>query len=206
MGERNGIDSFLLGEFKSGNPRAFDKIFNNHYQNMCRFAYSIVHDEDTAHSLVQQVFVNLWENRESSGHIESLIPYLTTMVRNLCINFVKREKRNVNLDELPPEARSNNTTGSEYFFLEFEEQFINALSLLPERCKLAFEMSRFDNLTNKEIALKMDITAKGVEALIGRALKSLRISLSDYLPSIKNNKMKTPILFLLLKYFKRNRD
>jgi RNA polymerase sigma-70 factor (ECF subfamily) len=195
MGERNGIDGFLLGEFKSGNPRAFDKIFNNHYQNMCRFAYSIVHDEDTAHSLVQQVFVNLWENRESSDHIESLVPFLTTMVRNHCLNFVKREKRNINLAEMPAEAQNNNTTGNEYFFYEFEEQLINALSLLPERCKLAFEMSRFENLTNKEIALKMEITTKGVEALIGRALKSLRISLADYLPSVKNDKMKNPILF-----------
>lgn len=206
MAERSGIDSFLFEEFKSGNPRAFDKIFNNHYQNMCRFAYSIVHDEDTAHSLVQQVFVNLWENRESSDHIESLIPYLTTMVRNQCLNFVKREKRNIKLTELPVEAQNNNTTGNEYFFYEFEEQLINALSLLPERCKMAFEYSRFDNLSNKEIAQEMEITTKGVEALIGRALKSLRISLADYLPSIKNNKIKDPILFMLLKYLRKNRD
>ena len=200
MGERNEIDSFLLEEFKSSNSRAFDKIFNNHYQNMCRFAHSIVHDEDTAHSLVQQVFVNLWENRESSDHIDSLIPYLTTMVRNHCINFVKREKRNIKLAKLSAEAQSENTTENDLFVYEFEEQLINALSLLPERCKMAFEYSRFESMTNNEIAQKMEITTKGVEALIGRALKSLRISLADYLPSIRNDKIKNPIFFMLLKY------
>ena len=200
MGERNEIDSFLLEEFKSGNPRAFDKIFNNHYQNMCRFAHSIVHDDDTAHSLVQQVFVNLWENRESSDHIDSLIPYLTTMVRNHCINFVKREKRNIKLAKLPAEAQSENTTENDLFVFEFEELLINALSLLPERCKMAFEYSRFESMTNNEIAQTMEITTKGIEALIGRALKSLRISLADYLPSIRNDKIKNPILFMLLKY------
>ena len=200
MKERNEIDSFLLEEFKSGNSRAFDKIFNNHYQNMCRFAHSIVHDDDTAHSLVQQVFVNLWENRESSDHIDSLIPYLTTMVRNHCINFVKREKRHIKLADFPADAHTENTTENELFVYEFEEQLINALSLLPERCKMAFEYSRFENMTNKEIAQKMEITTKGVEALIGRALKSLRISLADYLPSLRNDKIKNPILFMLLKY------
>ena len=200
MRERIEIDSFLLVEFKSGNSRAFDKIFNNHYQNMCRFAQSIVHDEDTAHSLVQQVFVNLWENRESSDHIESLIPFLTTMVRNHCINFVKREKRHIKLADFPADAHTENTTENELFVYEFEEQLINALSLLPERCKMAFEYSRFENMTNKEIAQKMEITTKGVEALIGRALKSLRISLADYLPSLRNDKIKNPILFMLLKY------
>jgi len=107
----------------------------------------------------------LWENRESSDHIDSLIPYLTTMVRNHCINFVKREKRNTKLAELPADAQTENTTENDLFVYEFEEQLINSLSLLPGRCKMAFEYSRFENMTNKEIAQKMEITTKGVEAL-----------------------------------------
>ena len=188
MIETERKDSFLLEELRSGNVHAFDKIFNDHYQNLCRFAYSIVRDNDSSHSLVQQVFVNLWENRESSYRIDSLIPYLTAMVRNHCINFVKREKRNINLAYIPADAQTENTTENEVFGYDFEEQLINALSLLPERCKKAFEYSRFESMTNKEIAQKMEITTKGVEALIGRALKALRISLADYLPTIKIEK------------------
>jgi len=197
--ERENLESFLLEEFKSGNSRAFDKIFNNHYQNACRFANSIVHDEDTAHSLVQQVFVNFWENRASLGHVERLAPYLTAMVRNHCLNFSSREKRHIKLSDLPTDSRSDNTTENQIDLHDFEEQLIIALSSLPERCKMAFEYSRFDNFTNKEIALKMDITTKGVEALIGRALKSLRISLADYLPSAGKSKLQNPVLFMLIK-------
>lgn len=197
--ERERIDSFLWEELKAGNQRAFDKVFNDYYKNLCRFAFSIVHDEDSAQSLVQQVFIKLWEKRSSLDHIEQLVPYLTRMVQNHCINFVNREKRSIKLADFPSDVQTGSTTEEQLDVNEFEEQLIIALSALPDRCKMAFEYSRFENYTNNEIAQKMEISTKGVEALIGRALKSLRISLSDYLPSHRNKKSQNPILFLLFR-------
>ena len=202
MIERDHIDNFLWEELKTGNTRAFDKIFNDHYQNLCRFAYSIVHDEDSAHSLVQHVFIKLWENRTMLDHVERMTPYLTGMTRNHCINFVNREKRVVNMADIPYDSQISNSTENQVDANEFEEQLIIALSSLPERCKMAFEYSRFENFTNKEIAQKMEISVKGVEALIGRALKSLRISMSDFLPSSRKSKLQSPILFLLFRITK----
>ena len=202
MNERVRLDGFLFEELKAGNTRAFDKIFNDHYPNLCRFAYSIVHDEDTAHSLVQQVFVKLWENRAALDHIERLTPYLTAMTRNHSLNFVKREKRNIQFADIPVGAQTSNTTEDQIDANAFEEQLIIALSLLPERCRMAFEYSRFENFTNKEIAIKMEISLKGVEALIGRALKSLRVSLSEYLPSARKGRTQNPILFALIRIAK----
>lgn len=193
------IDSFLVNELANSNIRAYENIFNAHYLNLCRFANSIVHDEDSAQSLVQQVFVNFWENRKSLGHIEHILPYLTTSVRNICLNFIKREKRNVDLTFVPMDAQVENTTENQINIAEFEEKYIIAISLLPSKCKLAFEYSRFENLTNKEIAQKMNITLKGVEALISRSLKNLRIALEEYLPGSKNNKISNSFLFLLIK-------
>jgi len=192
MTEKEHMDGFLFDELKNGNPYAFDKIFNDHYQNLCRFAYSFVHDEDNAHSLVQHVFVKLWENRASLYHVDHFASYLTIMVRNHCLNFIKREKRNTKLEDIPSDAQAENTTDNQIDVHDFEEQLIIALSSLPERCKMAFEYSRFENFTNKEIAQKMDISTKGVEALIGRALKLLGISLVNYLPSSKKGKFTNP--------------
>ena len=197
INEREHIDSFLFGELKAGNDHAFDKIFNDHYQNLCRFAYAIVHDEDAAQSLVQHVFIKLWENRASLDHIKQLIPYLTSMVRNHCINFINRQKKNFSLSDIPEDIQTGNTTENQLDLLELEEKLVIALTALPERCKLAFEYSRFENLTNKEIAEKMEITTKGVEALIGRALKSLRVSLIEYLPSSKCVKLPDILLFTI---------
>ena len=195
MTEKKQIDGFLFDELKNGNTRAFDKIFNDRYPNLCRFAYSIVHDVDTAQSLVQHVFIKLWQNRASLSHIDHLSPYLTSMVRNHCLNFVKREHRNTKLDTISEYLQSENTTDNQIDAQDFEEQLTIALGSLPQRCREAFEYSRFENFTNKEIAQIMEISTKGVEALIGRSLKSLRISLSEYLPSSKIRKHRCPILF-----------
>lgn len=53
---------------------------------------------------------------------------------------------------------------------------------MPEQTRRIFEMSRFENKTVKEIAEETNITAKGVEYHITKALKVLRINLKDYLP------------------------
>jgi len=193
MNKQLCLDSFLCEELISGNTRAFDQIFRDHYPNLCRFAFSIVHDEDAAHSLVQDVFVKLWENRATLEHVERLTPYLTAMTRNRSLNYIKRENRNIQLSEIPVDAQTGNNTENQIDANSFEEQLVIVLSQLPERCRVAFEYSRFENFTSKEIALKMDISVKGVEALMGRALKSLRISLAEYLPSAKIGKSKHPI-------------
>lgn len=200
------IDRFLIQELINDNERAFDKIFSDHYLNLCRFANSIVHDLDSAQSLVQQVFISLWENRKSLGHIERLTPYLTTTVRNICLNSIKKEKRNVDLSALPHNSHIENTTERQLNLTEFEEQLIVALSLLPERCKMAFEYSRFGNLTNKQIAEKMNISVKGVEGLISRALRTLRVSLAEFLPSSGNTRLQDSMLFMLIRIIKEKSD
>ena len=199
MNKQVCLDDFLFEELKSGNTRAFDQIFKENYPNLCRFAYSIVHDEDAAQSLVQDVFVKLWENRAGLEPIDRLMPYLAAMTRNHSLNYIKREKRNSQLSDIPFDRQTGNSTENLVDADFFEEQLIIALSLLPNRCRMAFEYSRFENLTSKAIALKMDISVKGVEALMGRALKSLRISLAGYLPSAKIGKSKQLILFALIK-------
>ncbi|MBP8893433.1 MAG: hypothetical protein KBH09_13860, partial [Saprospiraceae bacterium] len=55
------------------------------------------------------------------------------------------------------------------------------LNNLPEQSALVFELSRFECLTNKEIAKKLNITTKGVEYHITKVLKMMRLELSDYL-------------------------
>ncbi len=179
--------SLLINELSNDNSRVFDSIFKDYYPNLCRFAFTIVHDKDMAQSLVQDIFVKFWENRKTLGHIENLASYLIVMARNHCLNYLKREKRMVMIAQMPSDIKSENVTEKQFQAFEFEEKLLIGLSSLPERCKLGFEYSRFDNLNNKEIALKMGITVKGVEALIGRALKSLRVSLAEFLPSFKGN-------------------
>lgn len=188
--DRKDNPHFILNELRSGNSRAFEFIFNEYYASLSRFAYSFIKDQDKAQSLTQEVFIKLWEKRQSLGEIDNLLAYLMTMVRNQCIDYLRKEKVNNKAQLKLYTEESGNTTEEEVSKNEFEASLLKSLLKLPDRCRMAFEMSRFDNLTNKEIALKMDISVKGVEALIGRSLKLLRVDLLEFLPSASDKKPK----------------
>lgn len=188
---------FILNELRSGNPRAFDFIFHEYYASLCRFSFSFIKDQDKAQSLTQEVFIKLWEKRQSLGEIDNLLAYLMTMVRNQSVDYLRKEKVDNKTHLKIYTEESGNTTEEEVLKNEFEASLLKSLVKLPDRCRMAFEMSRFDSLTNKEIALKMEISVKGVEALIGRSLKLLRADLVEFLPSASENKRKgnSSILF-----------
>ncbi|MEN6452655.1 MAG: RNA polymerase sigma-70 factor [Prolixibacteraceae bacterium] len=178
-------DCMLINELKGGSSRAFDMIFRKYYDNLCRFTFSMLGDADLSQELVQNVFIKLWERRFVCGKIDNLAGYLTTMTKHQVFDY-NHDHRNQH-QEIKKGDRliADESTENEILRNNFEECLVSALAKLPGRCREAFELSRFQNLTNKEIAGKMDITVKGVEALIGRALKTLRIELSEFLPSYR---------------------
>lgn len=193
------LDNFLVTELKAGNIRAFEKIFRDHYILLCRYCNTIIKDEDKSQSLVQNVFVRLWENHASLSDIGNLPPYLVTMTRNEALNYLNREKRIVRMGVLPDELHTNIAADEKLKESEISAKLTLATFTLPDRCREAFEYSRFDNLSNSEIALKMGISVKGVEALMTRALKHLRSELAEFLPSARNKKLPGNLLLFIFR-------
>ncbi|PXX25406.1 RNA polymerase sigma-70 factor [Arenibacter sp. ARW7G5Y1] len=173
-------DEFLISELKNNKEEAFDCIFRRYYKGLCAYATNYVYDLDKAQSLVQDCFIKLWANRDRADSIENLPAYLSQMVRNRCIDHIRQLKSIEKLHEkLELEEFVINAENS-LLSREFEEILINAISTLPKKSKMAFEYSRFENLTYKEIGVKMNISSKAVEALLSRALKLLRKDLQPY--------------------------
>lgn len=197
------LDNFLLAELKSGNTRAFDRIFHDQYASLCRFSNAIIHDHDKAQSLVQGVFVKLWETRDRLEHVNNIPAYLTTMVKNTSVNYIRNEKKHIHLPDLPDDATEDSNADQHLGEIDLAEKLVLSVNSLPARCREAFEFSRYQNLSNKEISERMQITQKSVEALITRALRSLRTELADYLPSARQKKWQGKLLFLLVRKITR---
>lgn len=177
-------DNYLLSNLQGGKEEAFDFIFRKYYKALCAQANAYVSDLDLAQSLVQDCFIKLWEKRQQATSIENLSSYLSFMVRNKCVDYIRKEKWIAGLDESSTEKEADQHADDLLISREFEEKLVQALALLPDRCRIAFEYSRFEGLTYPEIAAKMDISVKAVEALLSRSLKILRVELKDYLPLI----------------------
>ena len=177
-------DSFLLNALREGEEKAFDFIFRKFYKALCAQANLYVNDLDLAQSLVQECFLKLWENRGNGAQINHLSAYLSFVVRNRCIDYLRKNKHQKKTVEVTEEVGLSEASDSPVLSHEFEERLVEALAVLPDRCREAFEYSRFEGLTYPEIAKQMNISVKAVEALMSRSLKILRVELKEYLPII----------------------
>lgn len=166
--------------------KAIDSLFQDHYTALCRYAYSILKVQDAAEDVVQQLFMTLWEKRNELEVPENPRAYLFRSVYNRCLNEVKRSRyrggdaNSEVLNAIPSdEIASRRVLGS-----EMEGLIEHAVGTLPEKCQEVFRLSRFEELSYKEIAERMDVSIKTVENHMGKALKLMREALSEYLPQV----------------------
>jgi RNA polymerase sigma-70 factor (ECF subfamily) len=174
----------LLTTLQAGDITAFEMIFKTYYQSLCNYAYSFVQDRDEAEEIVQGTFLSVWEKKDSLSIHTGVKPYLYAMVRNASLNVLKHakiKKQHAEL-ELTVAERSTESVTRSVMASELEERIFKALNKLPEQCRLAFKLSRFEELKYAEIAEQLNISVKTVENQMGKALKIMREQLKDYLP------------------------
>ncbi len=151
----------------------------------------MLNDEEATEDVVQQLFIKIWESRETLQTPDSVAAYLFTAARNRALNYIKSQSRKssneVPLTNLHDEA--DNRMEEQMDAKELQKALYAAIDALPEKRKEVFVLSRFEGKSYKEIAEIMQISVKTVEAQMGKALSTLR-------EFVKNNH-KHPILIAL---------
>jgi len=169
--------------------QAFERVFKSHFKALHAYGLAIVKDSAAAEEIVQTVFLKLWEKRTTLNITVSLKAYLYKAVYHESINHLKHEKVRmkhsehrlyISREEAPVESMAFQEEGNE----ELSERLTKALDQLPEKCRMVFYLSRFEELKYKDIADRLGISIKTVEAHMGKALKTLRLQLADYIPFI----------------------
>ena len=139
---------------------------------MCRLAKFYCGDSQTAQDVVQQIFTNLLERGVNFETIDSVEAYLMRSVRNKVITDQSNRKVTTALSE---ESSQTNIGAVEQLEARETKQRLDSLiSRLPEKRQIIFKMSRFDQMTYKQIAESLDISIKTVENQMIAALRFLR--------------------------------
>lgn len=174
----------VLDRLCEGDASAFEMIFKTYYQPLCRYAYSFLQDKEEAEEVVQTSLITVWEKRQALSIETSLKSYLYRMVRNSCLNVIKhvRVKQQHAAHELYVKEVAYESVAHKIQAAELETKIMQALKVLPEQCRLVFQLSRFEELKYQEIADQLQISVKTVENHMGKALKLMREQLKDYLP------------------------
>ncbi len=181
----NTEEQAWLTGLRNGKEEDLERIFHRFYRYLTVTAYKLIADEDKAQDLVQDLFFSLWTKRATLNVTGSLKAYLRKAIVNRCIDEIRRAKRRETTsdEQLPLRAASQNGADELLEVSDLQRQINLAVDQLPERCRAVFALSRFHDLSNKEIAAKLGISVKTVENQMTRALKFLRASLANHLPT-----------------------
>ena len=178
-----GIEKEIIESLKKGNQKSFELVFKTYYPRLCIYAYDYTKQLETAEDLVKDFFLSFWNNREKLEIKTSLSGYLFRSVHNQCLNYLQREKKkknevisdNLYLIELKlKQPLTTDYPIGNLLAKETENQILAVIENLPEQCREIFKLSRFDDLSHKKIAERLNISENTVKVQIYRALKKIK--------------------------------
>ncbi len=164
------------------NLSRFEILFRELFKPLCGFAMKYTRDLDSAKNLVHEVFIQLWEKFDALPPDTNYKSYCYTSVRNRCLNYIRDRKKFVMLENVAEDRRTALDSGVET--AELQEKIDTAIASLPEKCRLIFELNRMEGLKYAEIAARLNISMKTVEAQMSKALAVLREHLTEFLAII----------------------
>ena len=181
------LDKIKILALKQGDEQVFESVFHEYYVPLCIHARRYVVEPELAEEVVQDMFYKMWERRDSMLINTSLNSYLYKSVTNHSLNFLRYDKHLKKYKEFIGFQTDNSQSGSAHEVLlhsDLQRKLSKLMLQLPERRRMIFEMSRFEGLKYAEIANKLEISIKTVEAQMSKALEFMRVKLKDYLPIV----------------------
>src|SRR6185312_13348452 len=161
-------DKLLLEQISSGNKKAFDILFNKYWESSVNIAYKRTKDIDAAKDIVQEIFTQIWINRQRQ--IENLPAYLNIAIRNRVIKFFAKQKPiNPFFDALDNISEKNSCADMQLIWKELLQSYQDILESLPPKRRDIFRLRMQDGLPTKAIAMQLGIARKTVQNQLSKA-------------------------------------
>ena len=170
----------LLQRIQRDDQTAFQQLYELFFFRLYQFTYSYVQSKEMAEEVVNDVFLRLWQQRETLDTISNISVYLYVSVRNAACNSLRKKKTGflIPIDELPQQHLQLSVNPESLLInRELRARVQEAVANLPARCKLIFKLVKEDGLSYKEVAAILDISVKTVDAQLYLALKKLAFTL-----------------------------
>jgi RNA polymerase sigma-70 factor (ECF subfamily) len=175
----------IIQEILEGNNSKF-KLLVEKYQNMVfRTTIGFVHNKEDAEDLTQDVFIRAFQSLKTFNGDAEFSTWLYRITVNTSINHLNKTKNRgllhfaeVIFQNIFNRASEDKNPQQQMEQTERDKTIRKAIDALPEKQRTAFVLSKYDDLTQKEIAVIMQSTEGSVEQLLQRAKSSLKKKLS----------------------------
>lgn len=172
----------LVFQIQQNNVDAFKQLYQKYYPRVVYFITSIIKAHNIAIDLAQDVFVDIWINKERLDPTLNLNNYIFVVSRNTAINYLKKERLSLRstIEQEHLDINIENTIENNLFAREINFLIEMVVSEMPKQRQLIYRMSREEGLSNNEIAHKLEISKRSVENQLSMALKKIKQSILAY--------------------------
>ena len=156
--------------------QAYKELFMILYPSLQQFAFSILRSKQLAEEAVSDVFIKIWEKRNTINNIGNLKFYLFTSTRNISLNYLKKQKgiQNINSEDYWVELHSVYFDPEQLILTaDMISKVLESINGLPPRCKLIFKLVKEEGLRYREVAELLELSPKTVENQMTLALKKI---------------------------------
>ncbi|WP_017257654.1 RNA polymerase sigma-70 factor [Pedobacter arcticus] len=172
-------DPVLLDLLKEDDEKAFQEIYTRYWKILLTKAGQKLSNTEEAEDILTDLFVSLWKRREKLPSIVCLKSYLHLALKYQVIKIWARRHQDAQYQNFKT-AQPQQVIQDSISLKELNLDLKNAILNLPEKCRVVFELSREDGMSQKQIASILGISQKTVEAHISKALKTLKSSLRHH--------------------------
>jgi len=181
----------------------FESLFKEYFNPLVNFVNSRLNNWENSKEVVQMTFYKLWNNRNKIEVHTDIKSYLFQATRNSMIDFIRREKKFVEVEVL--ETVPDEEVRNEMDPYLIRNAIFKAMEVLKPKTKKIFELSKFEGLTYNEIANTMDISKRSVEDHMAKAMIQLRKELekNDIIFSLNIVVMLFSIVYVLYLFLEK---
>src|SRR6476660_6508315 len=176
------LDPELMDLMKSGDKLAFAEIYNRYWKLLIDAAYQRLKSVEAAEEVVQDVFVSFYMRREVIVLNSSLEAYFKPALKYKVFNIYRRQIAHYNhVESIIRENRVDPVMPDlSLEAKEFKARVLRTADKMPEKCREVFLLSRFEHLSNQDIAKRMDISVSTVKKHITKSMKIMRDEFQGY--------------------------
>jgi RNA polymerase sigma-70 factor (family 1) len=178
----------LIVLLKNNNVQAFDEIYHRFVPRLHGFLVKVYKDQILAEEVTQEVFIKIWENRQTIKPGHTFEGYLFKIAKNKIYDQLHRQKRKEEVYGQLKINESSNELEDSIIYNDLDQQVNAVINGLPASQKEIFILSRQELLSNDEIAQKLDLSRRTVETQLYRVLQKIKREL---------NRNETTLIYLL---------
>jgi RNA polymerase sigma-70 factor (family 1) len=171
-------DEGLLQSIQNGDQKSFEEIFRRYWSKLYTYAYNVLKDNEICEDIVQEIFVDLW-SRRNEVTILNLSAYLYKSVKFKIYKQFRQKQYKNQFAEHFEQFHDQMNPADHQEYKDLMSKVDGLVAQMPEKRKIIFQLSRYEELSNREIAEKLKISIQTVKNEISKSLKFIRESMKN---------------------------